>query len=75
MTIYGHSMSCDSKDLIKMHPISCTNTPHDFTDMVNLEMVRKTKTWISWEWDRSFPQIKKLITCASVYSFWDIIVL
>ena len=37
-------MSCDSKDLIKMHPISCTNTPHDFTDMVNLEMVRKKKT-------------------------------
>ena len=36
-------MSCGSKDMFKMHPVSCTNT-HDVTDLVNREMIRNTKT-------------------------------
>ena len=63
LTMYGDlcfkMMSCGSKDLLNMHPISCTNTPHDFTDIVNHEMVIKTKVWISRKWDRVFPQNKK----------------
>ena len=35
----------------KMHPVSCTNTYHDVTDLVNHGIVENTKTWISWEWD------------------------
>ena len=30
-----------------MHPVSCTNTHHDVTDLVNHEMVKNTKTLIS----------------------------
>ena len=37
-------MSCGSKDIFKMHPISCTNTYHDVTDLVNHEMTGNTKT-------------------------------
>ena len=31
----------------KMHPVSCTNTHHDVTDLVNHEMVENTKILIS----------------------------
>ena len=33
-----------------MHPVSCTNTHHDVTDLVKHPMVKNTKTWISREW-------------------------
>ena len=33
----------------KMHPVSCTNTRRDITDLVNHGMVKTTKTWISWK--------------------------
>ena len=29
----------------KMHPVSCTNTHHDVTDLVNHGLVNKAKTW------------------------------
>ena len=32
------------KIYLKMHSISSTNTHHDFTDLVNHEMVKNTKT-------------------------------
>ena len=48
-TKFGGLMSCGSKDIFKMHPISCTNTYHDVTDLVNHEMTGNTKTWISRE--------------------------
>ena len=45
----GDLLSCGLKDILKMHPVSCTNTHHDVTDFVNHGMVKNTKTWISWE--------------------------
>ena len=45
----------------KMHPVSCTNTHHDVTDLVNLGMVKNTKTWISWERNTTFPRNKKIL--------------
>ena len=32
-----------------MHLVSCTNTHHDVTDLVNYRIVKNTKTWISRE--------------------------
>ena len=44
-----------------MHPISCTNTHHDFPDLVNHEMVKNTKTRISCERSITFPQYKEIL--------------
>ena len=33
----------------KIHPVSCTNTQHDVTGLVNHGMVKNTITWISSE--------------------------
>ena len=59
LTKYGDLMSCGSKDIFKNAPYLVTNTHHDFTDFVNPEMVKNTKTWISWERNIAFPQNKK----------------
>ena len=48
------------KIYLKMHPLSCTNTDHDFTDLVNDRMVKKSKTWISWERNITFLRNKKI---------------
>ena len=45
----------------EMHPISCTNTHHDDTDLVNHGMVKNTKTWISWEQKITFLRNKKIL--------------
>ena len=50
---FGGLMSCGSKDMFKMHPVSCTNT-HDVTDLVNREMIGNTNTWISRELTMTF---------------------
>ena len=36
-------MSCGSKDIFKMHPVSCTDALHDVTDLVNHGMVKMQK--------------------------------
>ena len=46
----------------KMHLISCTNTHHDVPDLVNHEMVKDTKTWISWEQNIIFLGNKKVLS-------------
>ena len=39
-------MSCGSKDIkSKLHPVSCNNTHHDVTDLVNHGMVKNKKNW------------------------------
>ena len=38
-----------------IHPILCTNSHHDFKDLVNHEMVKNAKTWICWERNITFP--------------------
>ena len=72
---YGDLMSCVSKDIFKkMHPIWWTNTHHNTPDLVNHEMVKNTKTWISWEQNISFPQNKKnILMCASDNKYWEVI--
>ena len=45
----------------KMHPVSCTNTHHDVTDLVNHGVVENTKTWISWEQNTTFLRNKKIL--------------
>ena len=60
-----------------MHRISCTNTHHDFTDLVNYEMVENTKTWISWERNITFPQNKKILNMCLKYdilrNYWFVV--
>ena len=43
----------------KMHRVSCNNTHHDVTDLVNYKVVKTTKTWISWERNITFLRNKK----------------
>ena len=45
----------------KVHLVSCTNTHRDVTDLVNHEMVKNTKTWISWEWNINFLRNEKIL--------------
>ena len=45
----------------KMHPISCTYTLYDVTDLINHEMVKNTKTSISWERDITFLRNEKIL--------------
>ena len=47
MAKFGDLMSCSSKLYSNMHPVSCTNTHHDVTVLVNHGMVKNAKTWIS----------------------------
>ena len=45
----------------KMHSISCIDTHRDVADLVNHEMVKNTKLWISWEQKITFLQNKKIL--------------
>ena len=45
----------------KMYLVSCTNSHHDVTDLVNQEMVENTKTWISWKRIITFLVNEKLL--------------
>ena len=58
-----------------MHPVSCTNTHHNATDLVNHGIVKIQKfeylengTLLFYEW-------KKFLTCASDGTFWEVPVL
>ena len=42
--MFGDNMSCGSKDIQKTHPVSCTTTHHDITDLVKRGIVKDTKT-------------------------------
>ena len=67
-------MSNGSKDS-KMYLVSCADTHHDVTDLVNHELNKNTKTWISWERNKTFLWNKKFLTCVSVGTFWEVVVL
>ena len=45
----------------KMRPVSCTNTHHDVTNLVNHGMNKNAKTWISRERNITFLSNKKII--------------
>ena len=42
-----------------MHPVSCTNTHHDVTDLTNLGLVKNTKTRLSRERNMTSLRNKK----------------
>ena len=44
-----------------MHPVSCTNTHQDITELVNPGIVKNTKTWTSGEREIPFLQNKKIL--------------
>ena len=46
---------------LKVHPVSCTYTHHDVTDLVNHGMVKNTGTWISWGQNMNFLWNKKIL--------------
>ena len=53
-----------------MHRVSCCNTHHDVTDLVNHGMVENTKTLnILRTEHKPFYKIKKILTCASDVTF------
>ena len=49
------------KIYLKMHPVSCTNTYYDVTDLLIYGMVKNIKTSISWEGNITFLWKKKII--------------
>ena len=62
--------SCDSWIFVEENPDRTkkkTNTHHEVTDLVNHRMVQNAETWMSWEWNITFPQNKK---CS--YFFWPV---
>ena len=53
-----------------MRPISCTNTHHDVTDLVNHGMVKNTETWITGERNTTFLPDKRILNpCPSYDTF------
>ena len=46
-----------------MHPVSCTNTHPDVTDLEIHGIVKNTETWVSWE--RNITFLWKILTSAS----------
>ena len=44
-----------------MHPVCCTNTHHDVTDLGNYGVVKNTKTGISSEPNITFLQNNKIL--------------
>ena len=55
-----------------MHPGSYTNIHYDVTDLVNHGMIKNAKTLISWERRMIFLKTKKLLTCVSDDTFWEV---
>ena len=49
------------KRYIQKYTVSCTNTHHYVTDLVNHGMVKNTKAWISWERNITFLWNKKIL--------------
>ena len=45
----------------KIHPVSCTNTHHDITDLVNHGIVKNTKTRISQKQNLLFLRNKTIL--------------
>ena len=52
-----------------MHPVSCTNTHHDVINLVNHEMIKKTKNLNILKKKKLFYEIKKFLTYASDDTF------
>ena len=64
------------KIFLKMHSVSCTNTHHDVTDLVNHGMVKNKKNMNILKTECNFfYKIKKILTCASDDTLLEVIVL
>ena len=51
-----------------MHPVTCTNTNHHVTDLVNHEIIKNTKTLISREQNSTFIIF---LDSTKLKSFWE----
>ena len=49
------------KIYIKMQSVSCSNIHHDVTVLVNHGIIKNIKTWMSWRWNITFLQNKKIL--------------
>ena len=58
-----------------MHPVSCTNTHPDVTDLINNGMLKKQKLEYLQNETQLFFETKKFLTCATDDTFWEVIVL
>ena len=52
----------------KMPLLSYTNTHHDVADVVNYGMVKNSTIWISWEWNITFLQNKKILNMCLIWN-------
>ena len=57
----------------KTHPLSCTDTHHDVTDLINHGMVKDTKNLNSLRTEHNFSTNKKILTRASDDTFWEVL--
>ena len=54
----------------KMDPVSCTNTHHYITGLLNYVMAKNIKTWISWKQYINFPRNQENINlCLRLTNF------
>ena len=58
-----------------MHPVSCSNTHHDVTDLVNHGMVKNTKLEYFENGTELLYEIKNFLNCASDGTFREVIIL
>ena len=65
---FGDLMSSGSEDIFKK-PVSCTNTHHEVTDLVNHGMVKNTETWISRERNITLLQNEKNLNLCFRWQF------
>ena len=56
-----------------MHLVSCTNTHHNITDLVNQGMIEYLEHLDNGT--ELFHKIKKFLSCTSDGTFWEVIVL
>ena len=57
-----------------MNSVSCNNTHHDVTDLVNHEMVKNTKTRVSREQNITFVWNKKILNlCLRWHILWSLL--
>ena len=50
-----------------MHPISCTNTHHDVTDLANHEMIKNKKLEYLEKGNTTFQQNKRILKLGKNY--------
>ena len=71
LAMFGELVGCGSKIHSKMHPVSCTNTHHVVTGLVNHVMVKNKKDQIFWVQNITFLLNKKLLKPVSQMTHFE----